>query len=722
MRLGFVTFVTFVLLIATAIFACGGDELPSVSDPPTQLQQATEPSAQQEDEEQPSSGQQTRPPEAGGSAESSTDSETDEVEKEPPPEDSSGDETAIQEPEREAGETRDAPLDAEVEDAEPESEEEPKDLTNVPAVVMEDADIHIRPGLPWRVIGRLSAGEEVAVLSAVGGWFRISFGDDREGWIRKPALDLGEIETWWILDAPAAAMVAEWQGEQYGVVGQSADGAEIRLLPMEDELAEIVSAPIDEVNLLADDITVHDLPIVIGDETVVFPGDDFRVGQGKILPKANEWMWLPSGWLLAHNDTHIWQWRPETDELEFTPRPPGPAKFSPDGRYLAVLTSFGDDREYLPFEDVIVFPLNGAPAMSLRQQFARSFDAPEMDAVLARSASDLQWSPNSEALAIRMLPKSWERYTYPALLMNIAGEVTMHLGLPEGVPAGFDCYLGSLHNRTDLLDWWWLRDDNTFAVYGLCAADEDDPREEFDVVFSLDGDYLGLEPFSNPFGDVEGAELVRSADEGEQLGQRLTLLWSPSEQYAVVIDREQTMIWLYDADGHQLRVVTLDTNRSDMARKWRLHLPRGLELEHWGHSIRWVIRWLNDNTAMVMPRIAYDDILAVLLLNVATNSTSVLELGSTAKWPCQETGSWRPDGQAFQVTVRGGLGYPYLWSGQRQMFQIMILDLEGSNTDVIHSVGSDWRAGPPHRAAWSPENEWFAIGRDQKPGLCVFGP
>ena len=185
MRLGFVTFV---LLIATAIFACG-DELPSVSDPPTQLQQATEPSAQQEDEERPSSRQQTRPPEAGRSAESSTDSETDEVEKEPPPEDPSVDETAVQEPEREAGETRDAPLDAEVEDAEPESEEEPKDLTNVPAVVMEDADVRLRPGLSWRVIDELGAGEAVVVLNAASGWFRISFGDDREGWIRTKALD-----------------------------------------------------------------------------------------------------------------------------------------------------------------------------------------------------------------------------------------------------------------------------------------------------------------------------------------------------------------------------------------------------------------------------------------------------------------------------------------------------------------------------------------------------
>ena len=212
MRLGFVTFVTFVLLIATAIFACGGDELPADSDPPTQLQEATEPSVQQADEERPSAGRETPQPTVGRSAESGTDAETVEIEKESPPEDSSGDETAIQEPEREAEETRDATLDAEVEDAEPEPEEEPDDLTNVPAVVMEDAEVRVRPGLSWRVIDRLSAGEAVVVLNAASGWFRISFGDDREGWIRKPALDLGEVDPWWILKEPAPAIVAEWQG------------------------------------------------------------------------------------------------------------------------------------------------------------------------------------------------------------------------------------------------------------------------------------------------------------------------------------------------------------------------------------------------------------------------------------------------------------------------------------------------------------------------------
>ena len=64
---------------------------------------------------------------------------------------------------------------------------------------------------------------------------------------------------------------------------------------MEDELAEMVSAPIVEVTLLASDISLHDLPIVIGDETVVFPGDDFRAGQGKILQRPTSGSGSPRG-------------------------------------------------------------------------------------------------------------------------------------------------------------------------------------------------------------------------------------------------------------------------------------------------------------------------------------------------------------------------------------------------------------------------------------------
>ena len=302
-----------------------------------------------------------RPREASRLGEPDTQPAATEVKQAPPPGNASDQTTADQESEPQSVEAIDASDKTEIEDAQQGSEEQPQVLTDVPAVVVEDADVRVRPGLPWPVVDRLSAGDEVVVLNVASGWFRISYGNDGEGWIRTPALDLGEIEVWQILNEPASAIVAEWQGEPYGVMGQSADGAEVRLLPVDDDLAEIVSAPIDEVTLLADDISVHDLPILIGDETVVFPGGDFRAGQGRVLPRANEWMWLPWGWLLAHNDTHIWQWRPDTDDLQLTSRPFGRAKLSPDGQIVAIVECAEREVPCTSIRDVLLLPLDGSP-------------------------------------------------------------------------------------------------------------------------------------------------------------------------------------------------------------------------------------------------------------------------------------------------------------------------------------------------------------------------
>ena len=715
MRLGFVTFV---LLIATAIFACGGDELPSVSDPPTQLQQATEPSAQQADEERPSSGQQTRPPEAGGSAESSTDAETDaetdEVEKEPPPEDSSGDETAIQEPEREAGETSDATLDAEVEDAEPEPEEEPDDLTNVPAVVMEDAEVRVRPGLSWRVIDRLGAGEAVVVLNAASGWFRISFGDDREGWIRTKALDLGEIETWWILDAPAAAIVAEWQGEQYGVVGQSADGAEVRLLPMEDELAEMVSAPIDQVTLLADDITVHDLPILIGDETVVFPGDDFRVGQGRILPKANEWMWLPWGWLLAHSDSHSWQWRPETDELEFVRRPPGPAKFSPDGQYLAIVSPCLEiNAECNRAMDITILPLDGSPRLSLREQLIRSDDIPAVRWIGADSPLDLQWSPDSKALMIYVRFTHDQSWYGTALLFHIDGWLTQFNSIPEGVLDDSSCYFRELTD--DAGDAWRIREDNTVAAYVGCY-DNDGRDETLDVVFKFNGEFLQVGPSTYGAGNDDGAALIRTANGGKQLGEQLTIRWSPRRRYALVVDHAEVTVQAYSASHHEVRIVTVGPDGASSP--WEYWPP--FDSNVYRIALVWDVYWHDEDLAAVMPRIGYDWIIAGLILDLTTGNGAVVEFGETVLFTCLRTGVWDSDGNSFHVTVRTLGPVDGTEIGRRSAFQLLFLGREGQLQSTFSSAASDYGDGPPHAAQWSPRGEWLAVGGQQRPSDCYW--
>ncbi len=90
-----------------------------------------------------------------------------------------------------------------------------KELTDVPAVVAVDADMRVRPGLAWGVSRRLAAGDEVLVLSRIGGWLQIRV-DVCEGWVRSAALDLGEVDEAEILVEAAAPIIAEWQGVEYG--------------------------------------------------------------------------------------------------------------------------------------------------------------------------------------------------------------------------------------------------------------------------------------------------------------------------------------------------------------------------------------------------------------------------------------------------------------------------------------------------------------------------
>ncbi len=133
--------------------------------------------------------------------------------------------------------------------------------------------------------------EDVMVLHQPGGMFRISYGDDQQRWIRRTALDLGEGQRSQVLYQRPSPLVAEWHGEQYGVLGQSADGTEVRLLKLDEELAEILSARLDEVRLIEADFAPQHLPILIGDANGIFrrlepAADSEEISQQYEVPRA----------------------------------------------------------------------------------------------------------------------------------------------------------------------------------------------------------------------------------------------------------------------------------------------------------------------------------------------------------------------------------------------------------------------------------------------------
>ena len=586
-----------------------------------------------------------------------------------------------------------------------ESEAPPTNLTDVPATVIKDADVRVRPGLPWPVIERLSAGDEVVILNVATGWYRISYGDEREGWIRRTALDLGVVEPHRILHRPAPAIVAEWQGEQYGVMGQSADGAEVRLLPMDDELAEIVSAPIGEVTLLADDITVQDLPILIGDETVVFPGDDFSVGQGRILPKANEWMWLASGELLAHNDESIWRWRPETDEIDFISRPHGWARLSPDGERLAVVTCVEEPTGCERWKDTLIVPLDGSELVSFRAAFRRSQPGLSQElGEIINSASDhivaLAWTPDGQALfgAVALeeqVGAGAEFETGVFQLLWLDGRVTQFSTFPVADAPG--CLpLSGLSERGNTS--WDLRLD-VVVTWVYCTEHEYGPTL---LHMNLDGEFERVIERRSRFDYLEqpGIDLVRTTDGADALGESLEIMWSPSGRHALVTSNEQKSLWLFDADESQLR---------------RIETIQGSYPERavWGcgeAALCWNVSWYEDTRLAVMWH--WGSVSSGgFQIEVSNGIPIPMQFWSLGVESTLTFLNWSPNGDFLRVLFMrfpAGVGSdPVRWDGLAASSSysniVAIVRADGS---PIQMLFSEWSAP---RDAWSAEGKWFAI-------------
>ena len=602
------------------------------------------------------------------------------------------------------------------EEQEPEPTEPPQDLTELPGTVVEDADVRVRPGLAWGVIDRLESGASVVVLHRAGGWYRVSYGEELEGWIRATMLDLGEVEEEQVLERSAPPLLAEWRGAEYGAMGQSADGAEVRLLEVSGESTRIIGAPIDEVTLLADDVTLRDLPILIGDETVVFPGDDFGVGQGKILPKANEWMWLPWGWLLAHNDTHIWQWRPETDELEFISRPPGFARLSPDGRYLAIdrlCDRPAMECDYEPY--AIILPLDGsAPiaALTLLRLHGLTVE-------LVRPGNGLlflDWAPNSKAVSF--FANVWDGQEAPAtsVVVHVDGQLVLFDETGSLVFGDHECQisLGYPSSPGGFNYSWWMRADNTIVADGGCTEE----NGEWDggvIVFSLDGDFLGVDDFPGWWERDYGIDRIRTAGSGQELGDDLRTTWSPTEQYALVVDPAVARVWIYDAGLHDLNVVQFEADDWQQSQLWAVR-EHDDELRHFYLHATW-------NRGMVGAVIAQlYGVRASIFVDATTTAGTTLDLGGASSYPLLlGSQSWDPDGHVYHVVSMPFEPGDGIAVGAPSVYQLLSFRRTGdlvAALNILSTCGDSVLSNRlRHRAAWSPDGKWFAVGGRQLDGM-----
>lgn len=592
---------------------------------------------------------------------------------------------------------------------EPEVEDSPRELTESPAIVVVDADMRVRPGLAWRVVRRLATRDEVLVLNRTGGWLRIRV-DDCDGWIRSSALDLGEVDEDDILEQPAPPIIADWRGVEYGVMGQSADADTVRLLGHSEE---IVSAPKSEVTLLVSDINLDDLPVLIGDETVIFPGDDFRAGQGKILPRADEWLWLPWGWLLAHNDEYIWQWRPETDELEFIARPPGFAKLSTNGRYLAIAECvLGLHDSHCPyFSDVLILPLDGSPVIRLREALQAAY--PDMhlavtdDTMHSFADEPLLWNSQGNVLLVRLELNGW---FLGAASMTPSGAVVLfgHWAPDDGVhPAcGFDDF-----------DWHFFSDD-TVSASGWCIEEGTGTAVTVWHRFSLGGEYLRTTRLNwEGISWSESQDRIRLADTEGNLAETFSHSLSPDRSLALVVSQpsgtgEPLTLWLFATEEDDL--IPIRNNRRG-AITGRLDSHEFRSLTFWYGNEQVVVQQVGDS--------GWDIGAAIVDISEARFSEFEIEELRQSHY-VYLNGAWDPGGKRFRTFVpldtresvtEGFFATDGLQTSNRDIHLLVIGEHDGSLEAAILTVGDRSAfAGPRHRAEWSEQGEWFVFGHEQR--------
>ena len=708
------------LLLAAALSACGVDEPASVTRPTTQPQESSGPMVRQEAEDQQSARASTRSAERGRQADSrveAADKDVQEQEDATPrvkldaemtaPEDEAVPESELQPAVSGQSATP---------NPEPEPDEPPQYLVDVPAKVALEADVRVRPGLVWQVVDRLAEGEPVLVRHRVGDWLRVRYGDDLEGWTLASALDLGETEWWEVLQRPALPLTAEWRGEYYGVVGRSADGAEVRLLGTDGHVS---SATVSEVALVDVDVTLQDLPVIVADETVVFSSDDIRVGEGKILPKANEWMWLPWGWLLAHNDEYIWQWRPETDELEFVRRPPGPARLSPSGRYLAIVEPCPDGPSACTgSHDVILLPLDGSTPRSLRRSLQRSDGVPEIQSILAQTPEGLAWAPSGNALMIYVRPAGHAPRWTPALVMR--GDGTLAYFDLKAVPLSRDvgeCY--PRERSDDRFDAWHFRGDGTVAATMGCT--NGDAYGQYEMVFSVAGEYLGFEPATMSTlhdADLAGATVIGAVELGEDAYE----LSKSTDRHSIVVAPASRSLFIYDRGERSARLIGgAPYGVPDWI--WE-SLGQGPQFDDWYWDLYW-----HERRVAILARTHITYVAAGMLVELETARATPLQLGTLRTWPCLPTGGWSPDGRIFQIEFKAssrserldGLWIDGTAAPGGKIAQRQFVSSNGEVYTALRAFAHLRGSAPSHIAGWSTDGDWIAIGGHQEAHHCYTG-
>ena len=228
-------------------------------------------------------------------------------------------------------------------------------------------------------------------------WLRIELDDGGEGWISITDLTLSAAEranVRLLFDAAAAPITIQaedaetllrlWPGgaetelrfgtDPRGVLGRSLDGEWLAvpdpppLRGFSSELQTPLWVQAADVELLAPDLEIGDLPVFVGRETVIV---SLRGDASLVLPPAVNWVWGEGSVIVGEDGEQVWRYETASGTFVSTPRPPGPASLSPDGRYIAVTDCQEPEGRCQDWHDVVIMPTTGPESAAIRFERAR---------------------------------------------------------------------------------------------------------------------------------------------------------------------------------------------------------------------------------------------------------------------------------------------------------------------------------------------------------------
>ncbi|MCY3923018.1 MAG: SH3 domain-containing protein [Chloroflexi bacterium] len=586
-------------------------------------------------------------------------------------------------------------------------------LAEMDAVVVHQAGLRLRPGLAWPVVERLPPGASVRVRARVGiwnepGWLRISYGEEREGWVRAVAVDLSEAEILQLPERPAAKLAGTIQGQRVGVKGRRSDGVHMWSFEFSSHSPRFVQIARNTIDSLWDDVSFFDLPMVVGYErVVVFPSDQINIEKGRVLPHAWSWMWLPTGALRGYNGAGVWTWQPETGEVDLVAVPDGDGLLSPDGEWLAVFQWASDgscDDPDFP-NDVILVPLDGSNPVSLCEEFRRTWPNRTLYERSRSVTWERLWLADSEAILFDVLVDAENNVVSSPVrvvaLMTSQGKIILYELPQDDLPFA---------NVTSCQANPWgsmqIRSDGSFAFGVKCFVPRQGFREEGRAVFLLSGEFLRWEQIDEfeSRAAVSDSELVRGAVAGEDLGADLVMFWSLTRRHAVVVSRDTMTLWLYDANEQRLRRIGADLAN--------VGLPDVFET--WD-GIEWETHWHADEQVAVLgsggiyPHEKRN--VTALLVEAQTGVAVPFDVGSISHLDWRSGASWSPDGKFFTIRFGEGLNPQHPREGfwldglaGPGFGQVIVVGNDGDLVGAVRTFRSDFRGG------WSSDSSWFAIG------------